>query len=138
MNGLYLSTGMTLVDITNTNVVTYDSVSRNQQRNWETVIQVLGLRTQLMLLRPPTVIEVELSTLNFGKAYTGKHLVWEFKFGIEFDAIFAGNNRPYGTLEEDFVNVPIITKLTETVTIPVPTFSVTGDYTNIFFEAISI
>ena len=60
------------------------------------------------------------------------------KFENAIDAIFAGNNRPYGTLEEDFVNVPIITKLTETVTIPVPTFSVTGDYTNIFFEAISI
>jgi len=138
MNTLYLSSGWTLVDITNTDVVTYDSVSRNQQRNWETVIQVLGLRTQLMLLRPPTVIEVDVSTLHFGSAYKGKHKVWEFKFGIEFEAVFAGNDRPYGTLENDFVNVPIITGLTETATIHTPTFIVAGEQTNIFFETLSL
>lgn len=138
MNALYLSTGYSLVDITNTDVVSYDSMSRNQQRNWETVIQVLGLRTQLMLLRPPTVTDIDLSTMNFGSAYTGTHRVWEFKFGIEFEAVFASKDRPYGTLENDFVNVPIITGLTETVTIQTPTFIVTGDQTNIFFKSFSI
>ena len=138
MNTLYLSSGFSLVDLTNTDIVVFDSTERNQQRNWETTIQVLGLRTQLMFLRPPIMKELDLATLQFGSDYTGKHRVWEFKFGIEFDSVFASSDRPFGTLENDFVNVPIITGLTETATIQTPTFIVAGNQKNIYFEAFAI
>lgn len=139
MNSLYLSTAYTLVDITNTGEVSsISSEARNQQRNWESVVQVLGLRTQLMYLSPPEIVEVELSQFKFGSSFTGKQRVWKFRFGVEFEAIYSNADRPYGTLEQDFVNVPIITGLTETATLPIPAFVVSGPDTNIYFESYSI
>lgn len=139
MDKLYITKGRTLIDITNTGVVaSSSSKERNQYRNWETTKQVLGLRTQLILLTPPTIQTIDVSELSFGKYFTGNQKVWEFKFGVEFDAIFADGSNPFGTLEKDFVNVPIIVGLDETVKINTPTFVVDGDERNIFFETFDI
>jgi len=49
MSNLQFFQSVSLVDITATGMTRSndpDSVERNQQRNWETVIQCLGLRTQ--------------------------------------------------------------------------------------------
>ena len=138
MNDLYLSVGYTLVDMTNTGIIANDTIERNQQRNWETAIQVLGLRTQLMFLRPPVVRERNVAGLHFGSDYTGIHRVWEFKFGIEFASVFADSVSAYGTLERDFTNVPIITGLSETAAIALPTFIVSGNQKNIFFEEFGV
>ena len=91
-----------------------------------------------MLLTPPTIQTIDITKSKFGKAYTGKQKVWEFKFGVEFDAIFASENNPFGTLERDFVSVPIILGLDETAKINTPTFVPTGDDKNIYFESFDI
>jgi len=90
-----------------------------------------------MFLKPPVMKEIDVTGL-FGEAYKGKQRVWEFRFGIEFEAVFASSDRPYGTLEDDFVNVPIVANLTESVDISPPTFIVAGPKKNIFFESFTI
>jgi len=139
MNNLFLTVGYTLVDITQTNVVSSDdSTQRNEHRNWETLTQVLGLRAQLMLLNPPALAEVDLLVCKFGADFVGKHRVWVFKFGVESEGVFADGNNLYGTLERDFVNVPIILGLNETAPIQMPTFAVSGSSRNIYFEPFKI
>jgi hypothetical protein len=131
--------GYTLVDITQTgDVSSINSTARNQQRNWETLLQVLGLRVQIITMSVPEVLTLDVTNSKFGSSYTGQQAVWTFKFGVEQDGVFANSTRPFGTLESDFVNVPIITGLTETATISTPMFIVSGADSNIYFEPISI
>ena len=133
---LRLSVGYTLIDITKTNEVSglANNKARNQQRNWETLVQVLGLRAQLITLSTPDIKYADASSTNFGVAYKGKHRVWTFTFGVEQEAVFASPTSSHGTLEHDFINVPIIASLDETITIQIPTFIVDGPYKNIYFE----
>lgn len=137
---LHLSVGHTLVDITKTNEVsgTVNSIERNQQRNWETLVQVLGLRAQLITLTTPTKKIVDIAGSTFGSQFAGTHAVWSFTFGVEQDAVFASADRAHGTLESDFVNVPIIMGLTETALMQVPTFAVSGPHCNIYFEPLNL
>ncbi len=136
---LRLSVGYTLVDITQTNVVSHStSKERNQQRNWETLIQVLGLRVQLITLSVPEVLGLDVTNSKFGSSFTGLQSVWTFRFGTEQDGVFANIARPYGTLETDFVNVPIILGLNETAPIATPTFCVDGAGCNIYFEQLKL
>ena len=54
-------TGFTLVDITRTGVThnrPENEHQRDQQRNWETVIQCMGLRTQPLDIQGPKCIEM--------------------------------------------------------------------------------
>ena len=136
---LRVSAGYTLVDVTKTGVVSSSSsLERNQQRNWETLVQVLGMRAQLLLLSGPEILELDVTNSKFGKDFTGKKLVWLFKFGVEHEGIFSNETSSHGTLEHDFINVPIITGLKESVVITTPTFIVSGPQKNIYFETFKI
>jgi hypothetical protein len=136
---LRLSIGYTLVDITHTNVVSsIDSKERNQQRNWQTLVQTLGLRAQLLTLSSPQILDLDVTKSQFGSNYTGHQLVWTFKFGTEQDGVFSNENNPFGTLESDFINVPIILGLNETAQIATPTFCIDGPERNIYFEQLRI
>ena len=66
--------------------------SRNQQRNLETILQVLQLRTQLFDLTQPTQ----------DAGY------WQFDFSIEFEGVYQLNNDMFGTLKKnDLVSEPL-------------------------------
>jgi len=45
--------GISFVDITCTSVTKGQSLARNQQRNWETVLQIFGLLAQPIILQKP-------------------------------------------------------------------------------------
>ena len=66
-------TGYTLVDITATGVTRgVNEHARNQQRNWETVLQTIGLRTQPVLIKGPVCTESTLGEgWEFGDYYYG-------------------------------------------------------------------
>ena len=130
-----MNIGYSLVDITQTNIVaSINSKERNQQRNWETLVQVLSLRVQLLTLSAPQLVSLDVTGSAFGSNFTGQQNVWTFKFSTEQEGVFANATRPYGTLESDFVNVPVILGLDETAPIITPTFTVSGPNTNIYFE----
>jgi hypothetical protein len=132
---LRLSIGYTLIDITKTDVVSSaSSMERNQHRNWETLVQVLGLRTQIMLLHTSGPRKLDITKMGFGEDFVGEHLVWIFKFGVEQEAVFSNSNSSHGTLEGDCSSVPVILGLTETARIITPTFCASGTQKNIYFE----
>lgn len=121
-------TCVTLIDITKTNAVRHYNkgmaeteaeynVKRNQRRNWESILQVIGLRSQPVYLTDPVMHpDEELTQYNFGTMFSAGSL-WVFNFGVEHEGIFDLPGRPKGGLLDDLHNVPVIINLTETVTI---------------------
>jgi hypothetical protein len=61
--------------------------SRNQQRNWETLTQILSLRTQLFDLTDPVADQ------------TGTR--WMFEFETETDGIYGPESDPVAVLRAD-------------------------------------
>ncbi len=131
-------TGVTLVDITATGVIRHvaeQELERNQQRNWETVLQVIGLRAQPQLIEGPVVRELEVDeSSGFGEMYYGTQCVWIFCFGVEYEDVFLHENDPVGGLDKDFAQVPIICGLEETARFILPIFYPFGAIKNIYFK----
>lgn len=127
----------TLVDITATGVVrsTGDNdLERNQQRNFETVLQVLGLRTQPHIVRRPDseIIPAETVGFLFGEMYTQEpQQVWTFYFSADYPGAYSDAMSPVGNLLKDFEEVPVITGLTETARFMLPIFYPQGAIKNI-------
>jgi hypothetical protein len=130
---LYRYYAFTTVDITPTNVRTKSnvnewSIQRNQQRNFDTLVQTIGLRSQ------PTNIHVGQNCMGNPTVYgLGKNLpesvnIWEMLFDIE-------HKDPFGKecelLLKDLNYVPIINGLAETEPSFPPVFITTGTFKNI-------
>jgi hypothetical protein len=74
--------------------------SRNQQRNWETILQLIGLYTQ-----PQSISDIRMQN--------GR---WEFEFETEFDDVFRLNDDPVGLLKQACRGVPIINYVQQQLT----------------------
>lgn len=127
----------TLVDITKTGVVRGNSKERNQQRNYETVIQCVGMLAQPWEFASPDVIssaDLESFVTNFGSIHTFtnelvcKLNLWHWVFYVERPDVLGKQGE---LLLNALNNVPIITKLDENAVIDPPVFSVKGDNTNV-------
>jgi hypothetical protein len=131
-------TGVTLVDITATGVTRHrveQELERDQQRNWETVLQVIGLRAQPQLIEGPVCREYAIdSSGGFGEMYHGVQKVWLFCFGVESEDVFLYNDDPVGGLDKDFAQVPVVCGLTETARFMLPIFYPYGAIKNIYFK----
>jgi hypothetical protein len=136
LNRIY--SAYTLVDITNTGVIRDlpgQELARNQQRNWETVLQCIGLTIQPNILNSPTCVEVaDLSAMQFGEMYTGKHRVWHFTFSVDREDVFRRGTEDLAQLEENFDEVPIVPYLSETARFMLPIFYTSGAIKNIYFK----
>lgn len=108
--------------------------SRNQQRNFETLIQGISLRSQPLYSSPPKLEGLDTAIFNFGEEYTGVQFVWTFKFKIEHPQAFKKNDDELGLLLDDLNYVPCILNLTETAEIKDPIFITLGPKTNIQFD----
>jgi len=97
--------------------------SRNQQRNWETLLQIISLRTQ------PMDITVPIKQNN----------TWEFEFKSESLGVFEvhGNPDPLAGLKIDCEGVPMMLNLNEQPQLA-PTITTTGQDQNIWFTPINI
>jgi hypothetical protein len=125
----------TLVDITPTGVVRGpDSLRRDQQRNWETVVQAIGLVAQPSEVVAVQTIEAPLEWAEFGEFYEGRHIIWSWRFAVEHSDVFAKNDNPVARLEELFEQVPVITGLEETARFMLPIFYPYGAIKNIYFK----
>jgi len=128
----------TLVDITATGVIRHtaeNELQRNQQRNWETVLQCIGLKSQPQLIDGPYCNELDIDDSTvFGDYFLGtRQKVWMFSFGIESQDVFLLDNDPVGYLDKDFAQVPVICGLTETARFILPIFYPYGSIKNIYF-----
>lgn len=95
--------------------------SRNQQRNLETITQLLQLRTQIFDLTVPTK----------AKGY------WSFEFSVEFEGIYQQDQDTFGILKQDCEGVPMLAGLDEEYTLT-PVLTTDGSQQNIWFESISV
>jgi hypothetical protein len=97
--------------------------SRNQQRNWETITQILSLRTQLFALTEPM------------QDQTGTR--WMFEFETESEGIYGPESDPVSVLRADADGVPMLRELNNDS--DVGTMLITaGPRQNIWFAPISI
>mgnify|MGYP003349887689 CR=1 FL=1 len=85
--------------------------ARNQQRNWETLTQLISLRTQVDMPTTPALVDQ----------------TWSFEFEVESDTIFANEVDPLGVLKNDCYHVPMLLGPAELL-----------NETNIHFEIINI
>ena len=97
--------------------------SRNQQRNWETLTQILGLRTQLFSLTTPI------------QDQTGTR--WMFEFETEMDGVYGPEDDPTRVLREDANGVPMLRELNNDPEIE-SVLVTDGPRQNIWFAPISI
>ncbi len=117
--------GVSFVDVTCTGVTRGESLARNQQRNWETILQIFGLLTQPVVLQLP-----EEHFYNADDNFVGSELFkrmgkqhqfvvemlrpdtrfWIFAIGSERADVLACDK-----LLDLFDIVPVIPNLTETI-----------------------
>ena len=123
---------ITLIDITNTGLNKFKSEDRlaiNQNANWNTFLQVLGMRANPYFQSKPVSVEADITGLGFGNKHSGKHRVWTFEFTVEQEGATSVE-----ALKEDFDLIPVIAGLTETITINNSAFRTTdAETTNIVF-----
>ena len=138
---------LTLVDITPTGVIrnSVDSaiqLQRNQQRNFETVLQVLSLRTQPHTSKwPCSVHEFSPHKIKelFGETFHDKsHKVWTFYFTADHPDAYNTDKGMLQGLLQDFEQVPVITGLTESAKFLLPLFYPYGSIKNIHISKLSL
>lgn len=86
--------------------------SRNQQRNWDTMIQIISMRAQPIALTKPRAVESREHP--FLQHFPGKQRVWSFTFGVEAREVFRRADDPVWALDNDSNMVPMSIGLTET------------------------
>jgi len=138
-NGIEVFIGYSLVDITATGVIRGGidkDTERNQQRNWETVVQCLGLRTQPTILQLPEVTLIENHGLHdYGEFYHNQpQKIWSWVWTVEKTGIYDLHDKPLGGLLQDLEQVPIVTGLSETAKFLLPIFYPYGTIRNIYIE----
>lgn len=97
--------------------------SRNKQRNWETLTQILGLRTQLFDITEPVR---DMSGTN-----------WMFEFETEQQGVFGDDTDPVSVLRQDADGVPMLLDLDNRSDL-MPMLRTSGPHQNIWFAAIPI
>ena len=95
--------------------------ARNQQRNFETLQQILSLRTNLAEITTPVESDGE----------------WSFEFEVESDGVYGTPDDPTGILRGDAVGVPMLRELNNDPDIE-PILVVGGPRQNIWFEVVPI
>ncbi len=110
----------TLFDITQTGVLnrskpTEDDVEgwvkrRNTQCNFDTILQVISLRSQPEVIRVPSeVIMNEALYEMFGFLYNSENVAcWKFEFEVQHSSVFENGITPLGALYKDCEGVPMI------------------------------
>jgi hypothetical protein len=111
--------------------------SRNQQSNCETLIQTISLRGNPMYIELPRKYTVDdIKQLDFGSSYKGKHIFWSTSFTVEQSGLYIerGEVDSLSGLRNDFTNVPVVSKLTESIKLKTPVWDANNPRNkNIYF-----
>lgn len=108
---------------------------RNQQSNWETIVQVISLRCQPENITDP-VCGVN-NGIKWGKLYGVKTTKsWEFTFTVAQSAIFVNDGDTLGNLKMDCTGVPMVVGLDEDAGL-IKTLDIDPDNKNIHFEVVN-
>ena len=118
---------ITLVDITRSGATRseVDKIKIGQQSNFNSLIQAIGMRSNIDWTADPKPVDGRLPHNLGGKA---RHWVWIFH--CERDEVFLKDDDPVGSLKDDLHGVPVIDRLNNTVDIDPACFLTRGDKTN--------
>lgn len=138
----------TLFDITQTGVMNrskpaededFDEwlLKRNTQCNFDTILQVISLRSQPEISKIPEKIEVRFDEFtHFGFLYDQSddevYPVWKFEFEVQHPSVFENGRSELGALYQDCDEVPMIKCGTEWDKIPA-NLDTTAELRNIVF-----
>ena len=116
---------------TNANELIHDreslAVARNQNSNFNTMLQLFQMRGNITWERPPIRENRTIGKTKIGTAYEGKQNVWHFQFFTEQTEVYGDPQNPTNQLIDDFHLVPILNFCKETATFPTATF-ITQDH----------
>jgi hypothetical protein len=125
----------TLVDITNTGQYRLEpgkEQDRCREQNFNTVLQTLGLRSNISFRSKPQTLEVGGRLVGFD---TDKIIrVWRFDWTTEQENVYLLDNDPIGILKKDFHLVPYINNLRETMEQQYAVFVTQNPGSNIVFH----
>jgi hypothetical protein len=127
-------TVITLVDITKTNEFRSTDKRRNQQRNYDTLVQTISLYTQPIELTVPQIQDASNIINKFGSKHVftkeminSKQIAWNWQFKVEQLEVFGPKNI---LLSNSLHNTPAISGLDETCVIDPSVFSLEGNDKN--------
>lgn len=125
----------TTVDITNTGqyrTETGKETDRWKEQNFQTVLQTLGIRANIIYTKKPKVIDIGGHIFGFNTNNIIR--VWQFEFNIEREDFFEKDGNQIGYLLEDFDGVPYISGLDESMEQNYDVFVTEGSARNIIFQ----
>jgi hypothetical protein len=124
---------VTLVDITRTNPTRSETDPRQlgQQANFNTLLQSIGLRSNVEWTVDPTECKGILPYPLEGRAN-----YWTWTFEVERDQVFVKDRDPVGLLVDDLHGVPVIGQLNNSVDIDPAVFQTRGKQANIWITQI--
>jgi hypothetical protein len=125
----------TTIDITHTGQFRNEpgkELARWQEQNFNTVVQTLGIRSNITYRHAPDILEVKGSLVGF--EFDDVVKMWRFDFYTEQDHMFELDGDPVGHLKEMFSGVPYIAKLTEQLEQNYAVFVTDGPHRNIVFH----
>jgi hypothetical protein len=125
----------TLVDITHTGQHRHESgleQARLKEQNFNTVLQTLGLRSNISYTHGPQLTEVRGKLVGFDTDEIIR--VWRFDWRTERDHLYELDGDPVAHLKNDFHLVPYIDKLDELMEQTHAVFAAHGSGVNIVFQ----
>lgn len=122
---------ISLVDITRTNPhrSDTDTVKLSQQANFNSLVQAIGLRSNVEWEHDPVRHKGALPY-----PFDGRGAYWTWQFTVEREDIFLNSAGPVGLLAEDLHNVPVLAGLSETIEVTPLAFQSRGERMNIWVE----
>jgi hypothetical protein len=126
----------TTVDITHTGQYRNEpgkDVERWQEQNFQTVLQTIGIRSNISFVKNPQSTEINGKIIGFNTNNIIR--VWHFEFYTEQDFVFEQDGNPVGYLVEAFDAIPYISGLTESMEQNYDVFVTSGPSRNIVFHA---
>jgi hypothetical protein len=126
----------TLVDITHTGQHRTEpgkEALRWKEQNFQTVLQTLGIRSNVVFVNGPVSSEVSGRIVGFDTDDIIR--VWRFDFSTEREHVYELNDNPVGALVEDFMLVPYIAGLDEAMEQRYTVFNTENPGKNISFFA---
>ena len=118
---------VTLIDITRSRPVREetDKTLLGQQANFNSLLQAIGLRSNVEWLHDP-----KKHTGRLPEPATGKATYWTWEFDCERDEVFLQDDDPVYLLVHDLNHVPVITDLENSEDISPAAFQTQGNNIN--------
>ena len=102
----------TLIDVTDSVIITGSGKEYKQAQNLSVLLQTIGLRCQPFISSVMKLVGQNVSNYEFGTAHSGNHSIWLTKFATEF----ASQTSVEGLIS-DINAVPVFNNLDESATV---------------------